>query len=200
MDSSFTRQCLAFARHTISRCPSFRANFVPWHLFDRDRVLSTHSWPCSGLKNVISCLCEEEDAGLKITCIQTHIQVPPVPTYMVKMGCVFGYCFPGPLLQRSLWTGHPFLGQVRESCILYKTPNLTRSILAEKLVWPTTWMFLVFMLSPLPNLHDSQITLYSWLTLSGILLENPTLCGTEVGQNGTLAILAYVHCRHWECF
>ena len=23
-----------------------------------------------------------------------HIQVPPVPTYRVKMGCAFGYCFP----------------------------------------------------------------------------------------------------------
>ncbi len=36
-------------------------------------------------------------------------------------------------------------------------------------------------------------------TLSGTLLENPTLCGTEVGQYGTLAILAYVYCRQWEC-
>ena len=28
-------------------------------------------------------------------------------------------------------------------------------------------------------------------TLSGTLLENTILCGTEIGQNGTLAILAY---------
>ncbi len=35
--------------------------------------------------------------------------------------------------------------------------------------------------------------------LSGTLLENPTLCGTEVGQNGTLAVLAYAYCRQWEC-
>ena len=28
-------------------------------------------------------------------------------------------------------------------------------------------------------------------TLSGTLVENPTLCGTEIGQNGTLAVLAY---------
>ena len=33
-------------------------------------------------------------------------------------------------------------------------------------------------------------------TLSGTLLENPTLCGTEIGQNG---VLAYAHCRQWEC-
>ncbi len=36
-------------------------------------------------------------------------------------------------------------------------------------------------------------------TLSGILIENPTLCGTEIGQNGTLAVLAYAHFRQWEC-
>ncbi len=36
-------------------------------------------------------------------------------------------------------------------------------------------------------------------TLSGTLLENPTLCGTEIGQNGTLAILAYAYCRQWKC-
>ena len=36
-------------------------------------------------------------------------------------------------------------------------------------------------------------------TLSGTLLENPTLCGTEIGQNGTLAVLAYAYCRQWEC-
>ena len=30
-------------------------------------------------------------------------------------------------------------------------------------------------------------------------LENLTLCGTEVGQNGTLAVLAYVYYRQWEC-
>ncbi len=37
--------------------------------------------------------------------------------------------------------------------------------------------------------------------LSGILhvLENPTLCGTEIGQNGTLAVLAYAYCHQWEC-
>ena len=35
-------------------------------------------------------------------------------------------------------------------------------------------------------------------TLSDTLLENPTLCGTEVGQNGTLAILAYAYCHQWE--
>ncbi len=34
-------------------------------------------------------------------------------------------------------------------------------------------------------------------TLSGTLLEYPTLCGTEVGQNGTLAILAYVYCHQF---
>ncbi len=33
---------------------------------------------------------------------------------------------------------------------------------------------------------------------SGTLLENPTLCGTEIGQNGTLAILAYAYCRQQE--
>ncbi len=31
------------------------------------------------------------------------------------------------------------------------------------------------------------------------ICENPTLCGTEVGQNGTLAVLAYAYCRQWEC-
>ena len=33
-------------------------------------------------------------------------------------------------------------------------------------------------------------------TLSGTstLLENSTLCSTEIDQNGTLAILAYAHC------
>ncbi len=36
-------------------------------------------------------------------------------------------------------------------------------------------------------------------TLSGTLLENPTLCGTEDGQNGTLANLVYTCCRQWEC-
>ena len=36
-------------------------------------------------------------------------------------------------------------------------------------------------------------------TLSGTLLENPTLCGTEVGHNGTLAVLAYMYCHQWEC-
>ncbi len=36
-------------------------------------------------------------------------------------------------------------------------------------------------------------------TLSGTLVENPTLCGNEVGQNGTLAVLAYAYCRQWEC-
>ena len=35
-------------------------------------------------------------------------------------------------------------------------------------------------------------------TLSGTLLETPTLCGTEIGQNGTLAVLAYAYCRQWE--
>ncbi len=29
-------------------------------------------------------------------------------------------------------------------------------------------------------------------TLNGTLLENSTLCGTEIGQNGTLAVLAYM--------
>ena len=36
-------------------------------------------------------------------------------------------------------------------------------------------------------------------TLTGTLLENLTLCGTEIGQNGTLAVLAYACCRQWEC-
>ncbi len=36
-------------------------------------------------------------------------------------------------------------------------------------------------------------------THSKPLLENPTLCGIEIGQNGTLVILAYAHCRQWEC-
>ncbi len=36
-------------------------------------------------------------------------------------------------------------------------------------------------------------------SLSGTLHENPTLCGSDIGQNGTLAILAYVYCRQWEC-
>ena len=35
-------------------------------------------------------------------------------------------------------------------------------------------------------------------TLTGALLENPTLCGTEIGQNSTLAILTYVYCHQWE--
>ncbi len=35
-------------------------------------------------------------------------------------------------------------------------------------------------------------------TFSGTLLENPTLCGTEFDQNGTLAVLAYAYCRLWE--
>ena len=35
-------------------------------------------------------------------------------------------------------------------------------------------------------------------TLRGTLLGNPTLCGTEVGLNGTLAVLAYMLCRQWE--
>ncbi len=34
--------------------------------------------------------------------------------------------------------------------------------------------------------------------LSGTLLENPTLCGNGIGQNGTLAVLAYAYCRQWE--
>ncbi len=36
-------------------------------------------------------------------------------------------------------------------------------------------------------------------TLSGTLPENPTLSATEIGQNGTLAVLAYAYCRQWEC-
>ncbi len=36
-------------------------------------------------------------------------------------------------------------------------------------------------------------------TLTGTFLENTTLCGTEIGQNGTLAVLAYAYCRQWEC-
>ena len=32
-------------------------------------------------------------------------------------------------------------------------------------------------------------------TLSGTLLENPTLCGTEISQKGIHAILAYAYCR-----
>ena len=36
-------------------------------------------------------------------------------------------------------------------------------------------------------------------TLTGTLLENPTLSGTEICQNGTLAFLAYTYCRQWEC-
>ncbi len=35
--------------------------------------------------------------------------------------------------------------------------------------------------------------------LSGTLLENPTLCGTEISQNGTLAVRAYAYCHQWEC-
>ena len=31
-------------------------------------------------------------------------------------------------------------------------------------------------------------------TLSGTLLENPTLSGTEMCQKGTLAVLAYAYC------
>ena len=38
-----------------------------------------------------------------------------------------------------------------------------------------------------------------WHKISGTLLENPTLCGTEVDQNGTLAVLAYAYGRQWEC-
>ena len=29
--------------------------------------------------------------------------------------------------------------------------------------------------------------------------QNPTLCGAEIGQNGTLAVLANAYCRQWEC-
>ncbi len=35
-------------------------------------------------------------------------------------------------------------------------------------------------------------------TLSGILPENPTLCGTEIGQKGTHAVLAYMYYHQWE--
>ncbi len=35
---------------------------------------------------------------------------------------------------------------------------------------------------------------------SGTTLENPTLCGAEIGQNdGTFAVLAYSYCRKCEC-
>ncbi len=53
LKSCFTHQFLAFARHTVRRCLSFRANFVSRHLFGRDLVLSAISWPCSGLENII---------------------------------------------------------------------------------------------------------------------------------------------------
>ncbi len=29
--------------------------------------------------------------------------------------------------------------------------------------------------------------------------ETPTLCGTEISGNGTLAVLAYAYFRKWEC-
>ncbi len=33
--------------------------------------------------------------------------IPPIP--------LFGFCFPGPLLQHSHWAGHLLRGQIRES-------------------------------------------------------------------------------------
>ncbi len=47
------------------------------------------------------------------------------------------------------------------------------------------------------NYHNIAIN-KNYPTLSATFLENPTLCGTEVGQNGTLAVLVYVDCRQWE--
>ena len=34
---------------------------------------------------------------------------------------------------------------------------------------------------------------------SNLPFLKPTLCGTEIGQNGTLAVLAYAYYRQWEC-
>ena len=36
-------------------------------------------------------------------------------------------------------------------------------------------------------------------TLSGTLLENTTLCGTGLDQNGTLAVLAFTYSCQWVC-
>ena len=52
-------------------------------------------------------------------------------------------------------------------------------------------------------IFDVKILLKNWparqATISGTLLDNRTLCGTEIGQNGTLDILAYAYCPQWEC-
>ncbi len=103
---------LAFARHTVSRCLKFRANVGIGNLFPA--TFSTANQ------------------------LFTHVYFLPVPTYEVKWVVLFGFSFLGPLLQRSLWTDHPLWGQIWESCSHNKTLNLVRTILAEKLVWPTT--------------------------------------------------------------
>ena len=75
--SCSTHPFLAFVRHTVSRCLSFRA--ILW------------------------------------------FPPPPVPTYKVKNGLyIFGYCFPGPLLQCSLWTDDLLRGQIRDTCLYTK--------------------------------------------------------------------------------
>ena len=40
---------------------------------------------------------------------------------------------------------------------------------------------------------------FKTLPLVAPCLKNHTLCGTEIGQNGTLAVLAYAYCNQWEC-
>ena len=56
----------------------------------------------------------------------------------LKWVVLFGHSFLGPLLQHSPWIDHLLWGQIQEACFYNKTPNLARSILAQKLVWPTT--------------------------------------------------------------
>ena len=48
--------------------------------------------------------------------------------------------------------------------------------------------------------HTLSGTYLAFKTLSLVAhcLKSPTLCGTEIGQNGTLADLAYAYCRQWE--
>ncbi len=62
--------------------------------------------------------------------------------------------------------------------------------------WHSTLSLAQLLENPYPFWHTFGI---QNPTLSGTLIKTPTLYGTEVGQNGTLAILAYVYCRQWEC-
>ena len=103
-----------------------------------------------------------------------------------------------PLLAQLHWKGyslwHNYCWKVLNCYNCWHIAPEIRPILRN--FWHSTLSLAQQLKNPYPFWHKSGV---QNPTLNGTLLKNPTLCGTEIGQNGTLAVLAYEYCCQWEC-